>query len=436
MLEKIFGKKSTGVVYIVCAGLLLLSAAATALSFWNFQRLTLSELLGYEIFALFELFLISAPVFVQKKYKLYIPPLIEIGICLYAVLYLAGNLYNAKTADISVSFLPLLGGFVVSMTVFCLVHSLSARRAEQKGKNVSALYISLITFFVSAAAIVLLHLIVYGISAAFLQNGAAMEDYLAKAYAHEGGNLLFCIIGGISVHSHTGERFKIRSFKDPDEAKRAALENKNRTEYRVIENISADSTDYKKLLRKAKAGFFAGRLVYLALYAAYLVYTCISFWGQGSLGQLITVALSAGFAVTAAVYGYEYYLFKHDSLNQRLRKLKIVKASLRIYSLLLMTGAVFVADSNYDTASMLATTVMFVLNLYSLIYNIFGKPKHYPSAKPAAAEAETGEPDGRTAGDTADPPRPRDTSERESGEEKPTADPDQPREGGNEKPPE
>lgn len=82
MLKNIFGKKSTGVAYILCAAVLLLSFLGALAAFLRFDAFTFSELLAYALFTLFELLLISVPVFVQKRYKLYIPPAVEIGICL------------------------------------------------------------------------------------------------------------------------------------------------------------------------------------------------------------------------------------------------------------------------------------------------------------------------------------------------------------------
>ena len=91
MLEKIFGKKSTGVVYIVCAGMLLVTLAVNILVSFNARQTNILSLLSTAIFIIFELVLISVPVFVQKKFKIYIPPSVEIGLCIYAVLYVADS---------------------------------------------------------------------------------------------------------------------------------------------------------------------------------------------------------------------------------------------------------------------------------------------------------------------------------------------------------
>ena len=132
MLEKIFGKKSTGVVYILCASFLLLTLAGSVALFFTKEGGSLFTLLGYAAFTAIELTLISFPVFVQKRWRLYIPPAIEIGICLYAVLFLSGNLYYDPNTDVFISLTPFVGGFVFAMTVFSIVYSLGSLRAKRK----------------------------------------------------------------------------------------------------------------------------------------------------------------------------------------------------------------------------------------------------------------------------------------------------------------
>ncbi len=137
MLEKIFGKKSTGVVYIICAGFLLLTLAGSVALYLTEEGGSLLTLVGSAVFTAIELVLISLPVFVQKRWRLYIPPAIEIGICLYAVLFLFGNTYYDPKTNIFVSLTPFIGGFVFATTVFSILYSLSSLRAENKGKRPS-----------------------------------------------------------------------------------------------------------------------------------------------------------------------------------------------------------------------------------------------------------------------------------------------------------
>lgn len=123
MLKNIFGKKSTGVVYILCAAVLVLSFLGALAAFFRFDAFTFSELLAYALFTLFELLLISVPVFVQKRYKLYIPPAVEIGICLYSLLFCLGNAFYDTRSDVTVNLTPVFGGFVMAMTAFCILYS-------------------------------------------------------------------------------------------------------------------------------------------------------------------------------------------------------------------------------------------------------------------------------------------------------------------------
>ena len=389
MLEKIFGKKSTGVVYIFCAAFLLFMLAGAVATYVAAGSGSIYSLVGYAIFTAFELAFMSLPVFVQKRYRLYIPPAVEIGICLYAVLFLAGSHYYDPNTSVQVTFTPFVGGFVYAMSVFCVLNSLLSVRAEKRKKRASPLQVSVCTFFTTEIFVLLLYLALYlaGLGTRMVAP-SDITKFLAYSAAHQGGNFVFCIIGYITAKSRRAERYKIRSFKNSESAQRAALERNDKTQYTVIRNISEDDTDYRKLLRKAKANFFAGRILYLAIYAAYLVHTCIAFSHEGNLGILIIVCLSVGFALSALVYVYEYYLFRRSAPNQRLRKLKIAKAAVRVYSLLLIITAGFAADSGNNPLSSLVSMVMTAINLCVLFYNLFGKPRKYPSAKKSAETDE------------------------------------------------
>ena len=391
MLEKIFGKKSTGVVYILCASFLLLTLAGSVALFFTKEGGSLFTLLGYAAFTAIELTLISFPVFVQKRWRLYIPPAIEIGICLYAVLFLSGNLYYDPNTDVFISLTPFVGGFVFAMTVFSIVYSLGSLRAKRKNKRLSPLLISVLTFFATELLVLFFYLSIYllGLAVRAL-SPENITDILAYSTAHQGGNFVFCVIGFFTARSRRAERYQIKSFKNAPKAEADALQSRNKTQYIVIRNISGDDTDYRKLLRRAKANFLFGRILYLIVYAAYLVHTCITFAGRGRLGILIIVFLSAGFVLSALVYVYEYYLFQKGAPNQRLRRLKIAKAAVRVYSLLLILTASFLADAGDAPLSTLFSAIMAVFNLCVLFYNLFGKPRKYPSAKRPAEKQESG----------------------------------------------
>lgn len=188
MLEKIFGKKSTGVVYILCASFLLLTLAGSVALFFTKEGGSLFTLLGYAAFTAIELTLISFPVFVQKRWRLYIPPAIEIGICLYAVLFLSGNLYYDPNTDVFISLTPFVGGFVFAMTVFSIVYSLGSLRAKRKTRRLSPLLISVLTFFATELLVLFFYLSIYllGLAVRAL-SPENITDILAYSTAHQGG---------------------------------------------------------------------------------------------------------------------------------------------------------------------------------------------------------------------------------------------------------
>lgn len=114
MLEKLFGKRSTGIVWIVTASILLLLLAGFVASYLLSETIDLYSLVGYAVFIGFALILITLPAFVQKKFKLYIPPFIQTGLCVYALLYLVNDLLpspetNGEFALVQINFLPAVG---------------------------------------------------------------------------------------------------------------------------------------------------------------------------------------------------------------------------------------------------------------------------------------------------------------------------------------
>lgn len=380
MLKNIFGKKSTGVAYILCAAVLLLSFLGALAAFLRFDAFTFSELLAYALFTLFELLLISVPVFVQKRYKLYIPPAVEIGICLYSLLFCLGNAFYDSRSDVTVNLTPVFGGFVMAMTAFCILYSAADALAERRQRRVSVLWVSVLSFLAACAAMG----IFVGLSALlarFLPQGAQLLSPLRPSLAaYAGGALLFCIIGGLTVFSRSGERFRIRSFKNAEKAKTS----ENSTFRTVAANVNGDETDYKKLARRLKLQFYGARIAYIALYGLYVLQTALSARENGLEWAAFSLHL-AGLALTAALYVYEFRLFRLGIRNQRLRKLKIAKAAVRVYSILLSLATVFAADAAFNDLTVITSVGMAVFNLCSLFYNLFGSPRRYPATRTAAA---------------------------------------------------
>ncbi len=408
MLEKIFGKKTTGIIYLICTGLLVLLLAAFILSYLITKNISVYALINYAVFILFSIAIITLPVIVQKKFKLFIPPFLQAGLCVYAVLYLLDNLIRTGNTGTAVethrnvaivTFLPAVGGFFIAAVVFSLVYTLSYRRAVKKDKKISAWAVSLLTFLFASIAVALLNGPSFFLSLTPpTDETVGSKELLYHTAGYQHGVIAFCIVGWITVRSRNADKYRIRSFKDPEHAKSEALSKGNKTLYTVIENIDKDTTDYKKIFRKAKTKFLFVRILYLIFYAVYLVFTGISFYKTGGIGYAVIGCLCIGFILTAAVYIYEYDLFRKDALNQRLRKLKIARTAVRIYSLMLMFGAMFVADYHYDPLAALVSIGMAVFNLCVLFYNLFGKPRHYPSSKSAENTEGAAETDDKLSG--------------------------------------
>lgn len=375
MLEKIFGKKSTGIVYIVCASILLvLLAGFVSVYFFSSGRISDMQLLAYVLFTVFELALISVPVFVQKRFKLYIPPAVEIGICLYAAFFCVGHSFYEARTRLIVDLTPAFGGFVIAMTVFCFLNSAAQTYAERKNRRAFPLAVAGGTFVVSAVFLALLGLLACALSAVFTPGSLPLSALWPYAASYTGGVWLFCLIGGITLQSHFGKKYRVRSFKNAD----AAAASEDKTFRTVARNMEKDDTDYKKLARSLKARYYAVRIAYIALYGLYVLQTALS-----ARGSAFEIALSAsqviGLVFTALLYVYEFLLYRRGERNQRLRRLKIAKAVARVYAIAFSLAAIFIADRASVDLTVVTSVVMAIFNLCSLFYNVFGNPRRYPS---------------------------------------------------------
>ena len=184
------------------------------------------------------------------------------------------------------------------------------------------------------------------------------------------------------------EWYTIRSFRNAERVKSEALRHKNRTLLTVVENMEQDETDYRRIYNRAKRQFYLARLVFLVFYAGYLVSACIGFYAMGGLGYALIAMNAAGFLLTAAVYFYEFFLFRRGALNQRLRRLKIARTAIKLYTFLLTVTSTVAANANYMTLTALIAVIMAIVNLAVLFNNLFGKPRHYPAAPPIHARGE------------------------------------------------
>ena len=380
LLEKIFGKKSTAVIYLLCAIFLLMTLAGNVFLFvFSPGEQALYKLLIHVISTAAGLAIITIPVLIQKRFKLFIPPFVEAGLCFATLLSFIRSIPLSSTAHFSpfLDLTPAVIGFVLAMSVFTVLYSYFDLRAEKKKRQPS---LTLVILFTAAAMATMLVLFTASVAvvSTFRKNIVSLRGFLVPAAYYFAGGLLFCIIGCIAAHSR-GDKFRIRSFKDPDCTKQFAKKTENRSLYTVVSNVSSDTTDYRFALRKAKLHFFLLRIFYLVVYAAYIVHTCIVFAHLKWWGYFLIPLLISSFLLTACVYVYEYSLYKKGKRNQRLRKLKIAKNGARAYSLALILAAMFYSDYAYRPLSAVLSQGMILFNLCLFFYNLFGKPKHYPS---------------------------------------------------------
>ncbi len=390
MLEKIFGKKSTGIIYIFSASILLLSLAAGVITFvLSYPAFKFYYLVVQAVVTAFSLIAISLPVFVQKRYKFFIPPFIEISLCVYVVLLFFLSRFHTSTVILN-SFLPSAGGFILSMVIFSIEYSLFSIRAQRQGKKKPSFAAAVLTVL-SAFVLILFFAFIFCISAAIAATPAEKFRLFMLQSAHFlFGSFLFSVTGYFIARSK-GERFRIRRFKNADNAKKIAIEKKNRSMLSVVENVSADRTDYKKAFLSAKTKFYLIRILYLGLYAAYTLHACIAFSRLEKWGAVIIFFLISSFVFTSLVYVYEYILFRRHTVNQRLRKLKIVKTAARSYTLALILAAMYVADYHYNQVTAFLSVGMLLFNLSLLVYNLFGKPRYYPSVRRHKRHAKVNE---------------------------------------------
>lgn len=383
---------------MISAGILLFLLAGFLASYFLWKAVDLYSLLGYALFIALALALITLPAVVQKKFKLYIPPFVQTGMCVYAVLYLVNDLLPTPQATdeltlIQVNFLPAIGGFFLCAAIFSVIYSLLRARALRKGKKLAEWAVPLVTFFATTLLLILINMPSLFITLPPFSHGAHdVTSALVNAAGYEFGAVVFCLTGWATMRTGRSEWYTIRSFRNAERAKSEAVQRGNRTLLTVVENMERDRTDYRKILRRTKAQFYLARLIFLIFYAAYLVFSCISFYEMGRLGYAIIIMTAAGFALTTAVYFYEFYLFRRNALNQRLRKLKIVRTAIKLYTFLLTAFATVAANFHYQPVTALVAVGMAVFNLAVLFYNLFGKPRRYPAAPPMHRHGSKPEP--------------------------------------------
>lgn len=412
MLAKLFGKRSTGIVWLVTASILLFLLAGFFASYFLSHKIDLYSLVGYAVFIVLALVLVTLPAFVQKTFKLYIPPFIQTGLCVYALLYLVNDLLRARETDeelalVQVSFLPAIGGFFLCAAIFAIIFSFLRARAERKQLRLHAWAVALVTLCVTTVLLLLINLPSLFITLPPFSHGTGnVTAALVNAAGYEIGALIFCLTGWVTVQTGKADWFTIRSFRRAERLKSEAVRRKDRTLLTVVENMERDATDYRKLYHRARRHFYLVRLVFLVFYAVYLVFSCASFYKMGKLGYVLIALNALGFLLTAAVCFYEFLLFSKDAYDQRLRKLNIARTSVKLYIFLQTLVSTVAANAHYLTLTALFAVIMAIVNLAVLFYNVFGKPRRYPPSPAALRRAAAS-----GGADNADPPPAPDASD-------------------------
>ena len=389
LIERVFGRKSTGVVYLVCALVILAALGTYAGLFFLRSYGTAMGFVGYAFFCVFALAVITAPIFAQKKWKLFVPPFIEICLSFYVVLYFLNEVVYKGRTEIIVHFMPAVGGAVIAMAVFSVLYSWLDYRAEKKSREAAPWLVALLTFFTAVLVILLWHLVEFLIYLAFYHAGtSAMIGYLLETAASSVGVAVFSLIGWLMIRSDHAEGYKIKSFKNTEKAKRRALREQDDKFYEVIDNNVNHKLDYRAIFLSGKAKFLWGRLIYLVLYAGYLVYLVFSYLHADTVHLTLVLSLIAAFCLNLGVAVYEFILFRRDNTNAKTKllfRLKIIKSIVRILSLLLTIDVLVRADYALNEVTALTSVAMILVNAVALTVNLYGTAKR--NREEAAQEA-------------------------------------------------
>lgn len=388
MIEKLFGRKTTGIVTLICSGLILI-----ALGFYVVMYLLGSsspmDLLGYALFCGTALIIILLPHLLQKRFKFYIPSFIVIMLSVFVVIYLLSDILpNMGNTRAFAGVIPMFGGAAISMIVFSIIVSylyyLFDKRCSKR--SVSAVLTAIVTFALSALIVLIWHLAQYFVAVFFFkQEFGVVIDYLWATMSYYIGISVFCVIGAVQIHLNDAEHFRIKSYKDTAAAKKRALDSGDKGFYKVIRNHEKDETNYRGLFLSAKSKFLLGKIVYYGLYIGYLVHIIIIYYRSDRVLNLaLIIAMVAAFVLSVTISIYEYGLFRKKAVSKTLFRLKIIKSSIRLISLGLTVAIMFQADYHYSETTVITSSVMIIVNLVTLINN-FRKDTKYEAA---AAKAE------------------------------------------------
>lgn len=369
MLEKIFGQKSLAILYLLSVCIILVSLGFSFIGYYFTDTVTPESLINQIVFTTFVFFVVTLPVFLQKVLYLYIPQLIEFSLCMYTVLLTYSNFINA--GSVSTFLLYLLGSFILSLLVYSIVFSLLVHFAG-KAKMIRLGMWSVLINFICTTLLFLLQSFLYWFFLDLLGTGEkGFLDYLENFLSFEGGILLFSLTAIVFCLLEKEDYFLIFGFRNNMATELLAVRNNSPEQLRTIRNITSDTTDYTALLHRGKGVYFFLRIIYLVIYVLYLAYTNFAVLSAGEVSGSFLVILSAsGFILQAAVYIYEYYLYRKKAPNQRLRLLKIIRGLLRIHTLSLSLYMMIASVQSDSLLSLFFSYCILIMNIFILFVNV------------------------------------------------------------------
>lgn len=385
MLEKIFGQKSLAILYIISVCIIFVSLGFSFIGYYFSGNVTDEALINQIIFTTFVFLIITLPVFLQKFLYLYIPQMIEFSLCMYTVLLTYTNFIN--TGIVSTFLLYFLGSFILSLLVYSIFFSLLVHRKKSGNTARMGMWAVLFNFFFDTLLFLLQSFFFWFFLDLLGTSQRGFVYYLENFLFYESGIIFFSLVSVIFCLLQKEDYFLISGFRNNLQAEFHALKDQSPERMETIRNITSDTTDYTALLRKGKGIYFFLRLVYLAIYIFYLIFTSISVLSAGTSSEPVLISLSvSGLILQCTVYIYEYYLYRKKAPNRRLRILKIIRGLLRIHTLSLSLYMMVASVQSESLLSLFFSYCMLIMNIFILCVNITTVFKETGKSKKKTAE--------------------------------------------------
>lgn len=377
MIEKLFGKKSTGYTYLTAACFIIFFLLLKVGEFFFYRDSTPMRILGTVVTCAISLAIITAPFVIQKIFKVFFPPSLTNMLCIFVMIYCSAGLRDFNRTDIAEVATAVLSGSIIAFTIFSVTYSGYTARCAKKEKKFNKYINSFITIFLSGLVFFIWHSIEYIIEIIFFDTPPEkFTPFMIEAGYNMVGGILLGIITSFLVNYKRTDYLRMRSFKNTEEAKAKALSENHTSFYQVIESQEKDTTDYKNVARWVKAKYFASKIIYFGFYVAYFSILLFQYFTYKNLSISLIISAAITAILNGIIYIYEYSLFKRKmQKKKRLRILKLVKSTMRIVVLALNIAILIMADYNYNEFTVFISFVMIVINIVTFITNIYGTIK-------------------------------------------------------------